>query len=808
MKSKFKIKYAWLLIFLINLFYNQSALAEISKFKLQADIIKYLDNNDTIVAEKKAYAIDQFGKEISAETFIYNKNKLTIQTLKNSVFKDNKGNEIFADNFFYDLAKKKIEAINNVIFKDKLGNNFLFSSFTFYENSEKGFGENMSGILADGSSMESEYAEIDNLQGFTVITNKKKDSFIKKIKNIFNKNNNKYTTCLIKKEDVKKNIQDRCPDWSISTTRTSHNTNKKMVQHQHAIIKIKNIPVFYTPYFSHPDPSVKRKSGFLTPSTKNFKNLGRTFKIPYFYEVSENSDLTLTPILYQDENPIFLTEYRNQNKNGKLYIDTSFNKGYKNLNKLDKDGNSLNRTSGSRNHLFINYAGNYENILFKNNDININIQRISQKNYLRVNEINTYYVTQDTTSLVNNVTLNSFEKNKKLSISGNIFEDINNENKNTKYQYTLPSIEYNDYFNMYNAYFNLNNKIEFKNLGGDSNQINQINKLTINSKELIVKKIGLGNILRSNLINTNTYNQEVVSEKENTNNDAIGIFALETLYPLIKINENNEQTIFPKIFTKFTTGKMREISNSINTLTYNDIFLMDRMNNETNPERGLSLGYGAEYKFDKRNKLNKQVFTGISVSMGQVIKNKEYNEIPSNSSLDKKRSNIVGDIGFYFNNETNKNLKMSKDEEIFSKNPTSSGIVANYSYNLTDNFDKILKNQLSLDINNKKNKLNLSYYELHDLGNAQTISGSFKRYFENGINLGLGISKDLENKFTQSNFIETNYESDCLKIGLSLSKQFYNNQDLKPENKLNFYVMLKPFGQPFAPDLTNLINDN
>jgi len=30
----------------------------------------------------------------------------------------------------------------------------------------------------------------------------------------------------------------------------------------------------YLPYFFHPDPTVKRRSGFLTPSFKNVKSLG------------------------------------------------------------------------------------------------------------------------------------------------------------------------------------------------------------------------------------------------------------------------------------------------------------------------------------------------------------------------------------------------------------------------------------------------------------------------------------------------------------------------------------------------------
>ena len=170
-----------------------------------------------------------------------------------------------------------------------------------------------------------------------------------------------------------------------------------MVYHRNAVLKIKNIPVFYTPYFSHPDPSVKRKSGFLPPSVKNFTDLGQTIKTPYFCAISDNKDLTFTPIYYFDENSIFLTEYRQQNEKSKFYIDSSYTQGYKNINKKDNSGNEIKRTDGARNHLFFNFLGSYEDLLFSQNNLEVNIQRISQKNYLNVNQINTEHVKQDMT---------------------------------------------------------------------------------------------------------------------------------------------------------------------------------------------------------------------------------------------------------------------------------------------------------------------------------------------------------------------------------------------------------------------------
>ena len=61
--------------------------------------------------------------------------------------------------------------------------------------------------------------------------------------------------------------------------------SKKTVYYDNALIKIYDIPVFYTPKLSHPDPSVKRRSGFLSPSFHDTKNLGEGLTVPYFWAI-------------------------------------------------------------------------------------------------------------------------------------------------------------------------------------------------------------------------------------------------------------------------------------------------------------------------------------------------------------------------------------------------------------------------------------------------------------------------------------------------------------------------------------------
>ena len=61
-----------------------------------------------------------------------------------------------------------------------------------------------------------------------------------------------------------------------------HDNIKKTIYYDNALIKIYDIPVFYLPKLAHPDPSVKRRTGFLVPTFTDTRNLGAGLTIPYF----------------------------------------------------------------------------------------------------------------------------------------------------------------------------------------------------------------------------------------------------------------------------------------------------------------------------------------------------------------------------------------------------------------------------------------------------------------------------------------------------------------------------------------------
>ena len=780
MRNKKKIFKLTLTILVVFFSYLENIYAEISIYELQGKKIIYSNDNNLIVAQGGAYAKGPSGKEIFAEKITYNKKESNIRTEGKSIYADNKGNNLFADNFYYDIALKTIDAKKNVKYIDKAGNLLNFSTLKYYEELEKGVGQNLKAKLIDKSTMEGSEAEFDNKLGTVTLLKK-----------------NLYTPCE-NKENSSKTISEICPDWSIGSSKTTHDKNKKMIYHRDAVLKIRNIPVFYTPYFSHPDPSVKRKSGFLPPSVKNFTDLGQTIKTPYFWAISDDKDLTFTPIYYFDENSIFLTEYRQKNKNSQFYIDSSYTQGYKNLNKKDGDGNEIKRTSGSRDHLFFNFLGSYEDLLFGQNDIEMNIQRISQKNYLKVNQINTKYITQDISSLNNNIVLNSYEGSKRIKIEANIYENLNVEEKNLKHQYTVPSVEYGNYFNKFNQFINTSSSFAAKNLGADASQAYLTNQFNSESQIKMFDFLpGIANTFKTSTKNINVQNQNISNSKEDFNSDTYFTMAVENSMPLLKINKNTEETLTPRILTKLTTGSMTDAKNVDKLLNYQDIYTINRMNNITNPETGADIGYGIEYNMRKKNNLNEIYFDG-AMSIGQVIKKKKLEEMPSNSSLANRSSDFVGNISFFYDPK----IKAKKLEEFYSKR----GFNADYGYTVSNDLSKLLKTDLDIAYSDLKNTWSSKYYETHDISNEQHIDLKYGRKLQNDFNLSMGIRKDIQDSFTENNFIGIDYETDCIKISLNLAKTFYQDEDLKPSNNLTLSLVLKPFGSPISPDLSSFLN--
>ena len=81
----------------------------------------------------------------------------------------------------------------------------------------------------------------------------------------------------------------------MQSKKIKHDLAKKTIYYENVVLKVYDFPIFYSPRFSHPDPSVKRMSGLLAPVLTNSNTIGSGLSVPYFWNIANDRDLTLAP---------------------------------------------------------------------------------------------------------------------------------------------------------------------------------------------------------------------------------------------------------------------------------------------------------------------------------------------------------------------------------------------------------------------------------------------------------------------------------------------------------------------------------
>jgi LPS-assembly protein len=120
-----------------------------------------------------------------------------------------------------------------------------------------------------------------------------------------------YTACEPCKDDPKKP-----PLWQVKAARIIHDQGEKMLYFEQASMELYGQPIAYLPYFSAPDPTVKRKTGFLAPTFSSSDKYGFATAIPYFWALAPNYDFTFTPMITTKQGPLLSGEWRQRTEDG------------------------------------------------------------------------------------------------------------------------------------------------------------------------------------------------------------------------------------------------------------------------------------------------------------------------------------------------------------------------------------------------------------------------------------------------------------------------------------------------------------
>ena len=708
---------------------------------LKSDKATYDKIKDIIITYENSELIIKDGYKLTSNKILYNNVKKIISSDQISTLTDMDGNIVTVSMFEYHLEKKLFSSVGKIKIIDINRNKYFFKELHVDTNKKEMIGSDVSVVL------DQENFGVSKKNDPRFVAN---DIFMSKEKSILSKGI--FTVCQQRK--------DHCPPWSLQAKKINHDKIKKTVYYDHAILKVYDIPIFYFPKFFHPDPTVKRQSGFLAPFFTDTTSLGTGFGLPYFWAISHDKDLTFTPKIYTKENMLFLNEYRHAFRNGFLTLDTSYNEGYKET--------SLTKTNGSRNHIFGELDLNFSKDLTYESNLSFKVQKTSNDTYFRIHDIDTTLVDPEKTDLENKINYNFKKDDMYLNISGTLYENLR-ESTNSRYEYILPNILFGkSFFTEKFGAVDFKSDTSYKNYEIDKHITSLINDITWSPASYINQK-GFINTLVGMVKNTNYEARNTTDHKtEGIVNELSGVLSFKSALPMKKESSKYSNIFSPNFMLRYAPGHMKDLSGDNVTFKYPDLYAT---NKTSVIEDGLNAILGFEFQVNEKVKdgTNKEK---LSISMGQVFSPERNKDMPSKTSLDQKMSDVVGEIDYNFS-------KIGK---------------INYKFSLDHNFNELNYNEISTSLNFGKVAFNIDYLEEQNhIGNEHYVNTGISLDFNDSNKLKFETKKNFKTDSTELYDISYQYLNDCLTAGLVYRREFYEDSDIESKDSLMFTITFVPF---------------
>ncbi|WOH63301.1 LPS-assembly protein LptD [Bradyrhizobium sp. BWA-3-5] len=206
------------------------------------------------------------------------------------------GTSVEADKVVYDQKTKRLHAEGNIRLTDAEGKVTYANIMDLSDDYRDGFVDSLRVDTADDTRMAASRAD-RSAGNYTVFEN------------------GVYTACAPCKDNPKKP-----PLWQVKGARIIHNQTDKMLYFENAQLEFFGVPIAYLPYFSTPDPTVKRKTGFLMPAYSSNSTYGYAVETPFYWAIAPDYDATFNPRFTTRQGVLFQGEFRQRLINGSYQI--------------------------------------------------------------------------------------------------------------------------------------------------------------------------------------------------------------------------------------------------------------------------------------------------------------------------------------------------------------------------------------------------------------------------------------------------------------------------------------------------------
>ena len=549
--------------------------------------------------------------------------------------------------------------------------------------------------------------------------------------------------------------------WEVKAQKMIHDKNAKTMTAQNATMTIADVPVMYIPYFSYPDPTVKRKSGFLMPGIKSNRAMSAGITVPYYWEISPYTDLLFSPWI-ATKGILWRGDLRHNFTQGTFDVNGSF---------IRQDG---------QNRYNIVANGDWDI-----NDIwraRLNVDHASDDTYLRRYDIRS----EDTYApwLKSDLNVEALNENSYFSFGGIHYQNMrSNINDDTipevvplmQFSYTTEPENNGGYWS-----FDLSSATLTRKLGDDSSRLSFETGWHLPG---ITDWGAVYSFDASALVSGYRVEDYFITEENKWFSGNVGAFnpqaSLKISYPFVNVGENYNQILEPIIMGVVAPNSpnSNKIPNEDSSdLDFDDtnLFAEKRFVGFDRFEPGSRLNYGLKWSIYGHEK------GYVSALIGQSYRFTHSDIFPPGSGLEDQASDIVGRISI-------------------EPNPF---ISLNYAFRMDRKSMDLNRSDVSLSVGNALLRVSASYINLKSTVSEYSaynnreeliyyIESRLTQYwmlkFNQRINLSAG-----------GGILETagslRYEDECFALETGIKKDYTSDRDYESGVTFQLGVEFKPFG--------------
>ena len=638
-----------------------------------------------------------------------------------------------ADAITYDERLNEIVATGNVALLEPSGDVLFASRVELTGDLRDGVIEDIRVILADGARL----AAAGGRRSAGVRSEMRKAV---------------YSPCDLCPEDP-----DAPPLWQIKAVKVVHDEESNDIEYTDAWFEVAGLPVLYTPFLSHPDPTVERRTGFLAPGFENASDLGFVVGLPYYVVFSPQQDATITPVFSTNEGPALRTEYRHAFTNSRLIASGS----------ITNDSND-----DTRGHLFSEYRHDINRTWRGGLDIN----RTLDDTYLR------RYRIDSSQTLTSRAFVEGFRRRNYAAANAYLFQALEADVDDDEVPIVAPLLDYNhigepDAFGG-RTQLDLNVAVLTRKEGVDTRRLSTRGGWEVPLRGPVGDLLTLAFGVQADVYHV--ANQPDDDEDDGTFEGFTGRFHPQARaswrWPLIRDTEGGHQIIEPigEFIIAPHGGNPGEIPNEDSQgfeLDETNLFGNNRFSGHDRVEGGPRVNYGLRWAW-WTDRFNADAF------VGQSFRLQPDDTFAEGSGLEDNLSDIVaavriavgelGDVNYRTRFDHNE-LDPRRHELSFSAGIPALRLNANYSF-----FDQQVDSEFS-----GREELNM------------TATSKLTRFWRASINSLRDLTVDDGQRSLGLTLV---YEDECVIITTTLRRTFFEDRDVEPSDAVLFKVTLKTLG--------------